>query len=166
MESLAKILDFIKLPLIYISAFLLASSCFIFVPDNILSELGVVELKTQYRSYIGITFIFSSSIIFVNFIAYIFKKLKRKYKNYIWRRIAIKTLRSLNIVEKSILRDMIMNGTHSREIDITGGSHSRLEYHKIIYWTSNLSTIGTLFTFNIQPWVVDYLRKYPTLVID
>ncbi|MBP7222740.1 MAG: superinfection exclusion B family protein [Sedimentibacter sp.] len=159
MDSLSKVLELIKLPIIYISAFLLSSSCFIFMPDSILINLGVIDIRNKYRSYIGIIFILSLSIILVNIIAYFLKVLRRKYIDYIWRRAAIKTLRNLNNAEKAILLNMMISGTYSKPIDITSGCHNRLEHYIIIYRASNLSTIGTLFTFNMQPWVVDYIRK-------
>lgn len=164
METMAKFIELIKLPLTYISAFLLTSSCFIFAPDNILIDLGVKDLRDTYRSYIGVVFILSFSIVFVNVIAGLYKKLRKRYINYKVKRIGIQTLKGLNNAEKEILSEMLNNGTYSTGIDITAGVHKRLEVHRLIYRSSSVSMCGPLFSYNIQPWVSDYLKKHNNLL--
>jgi hypothetical protein len=159
MEFFSKIVELIKLPLLYVFAFFLTATCFIFLPDQILIDLGVKQIRDTYRSYIGIVFIVSFSIILVNIVALIYKVSKRKYRNYRNKRIAKKTLKDLSNAEKEILKQMLLNGTNSFQIDITDGIHTRLESHKIIYRAANVSKYGTLFAFCIQPWAIDYLRK-------
>ena len=167
MENILKLIELIKkLPLINITAFLLASSCFIFVPDKYLIILGVKDIRDVYRSIIGIVFIISFSIIIVNLIAYLFKKIKVVYYKNIRRKIAIDTLNDLSDAEQNILREMMTNGTDSTEVDIAYGIHSRLVNRKIIYKSSKIVRYRTKAIYSIQPWAKKYLQKNMHIIND
>lgn len=164
MEWLPKLMEFIRLPLIYIAAFLLSSSCFIFFPDKLLIDLGVKSFRDNYRSYIGIVFIFSLSILVVSLLSSIMKSAKKKYRWYKSLRISKKALKELNKFEKNMLSEMINDDAYSIELDITDGYHMRLEQCKIIYRASNLSSMGTYFSYILQPWAIKYLKNHMYLL--
>ena len=64
MEWVAGVVTAIKNagPIVYFAA-LLASAALLFLPDNLITQLGLNDLRQQYRTDVGIVLIISASLL-------------------------------------------------------------------------------------------------------
>src|SRR5205807_10388638 len=69
MVDFGKIVDWIKLSPRHYFAVLLASGALLFLPDGALGVLGLVQLRTTYRGWIGAVFILSAALLLGHLLA-------------------------------------------------------------------------------------------------
>ena len=108
MEWLAKVFEFLKLPLRIIAFFAIITGMLLFLPANLLSRLKLTEFISEYGKYLGIAFIVSAAYIPFTLIPIIYKNIRgyyksRKAKKYFLANIS-ETLENLSYPEKCLLR--------------------------------------------------------------
>lgn len=160
----SKFIDWIKLPAKYLFAISIATGILLFSDQEFLVKLGLLEFKSNYNSIIGAVFLISSVFVVTHFIIFAYSKVKKRVNWFRTKRRGIKRLKDLTHQEKGILSFYIDKNTRTQSLDYTDGRVSELEWHKIIYRTSQLSKLGTYFDYNIQPWAWDYLKKHRSLL--
>ncbi|EGL20014.1 super-infection exclusion protein B [Paenibacillus sp. HGF7] len=57
--DMGKILDILKLTPLYLFPIVLASAAMLFLPVDILKQLGIDPFTVKYKTWIGLTFIIS-----------------------------------------------------------------------------------------------------------
>ena len=62
-DFIGKIKDWLTLGVVPLLGILVFSSLFLFVPDNILENLNLFEIKNKYGLYFGLSFFFSISFL-------------------------------------------------------------------------------------------------------
>ena len=132
---------------------------FLFSPDNIINDFGLLEYRGHVKPYFGIFLIVCIVIIIYNFILFI----KNKLDEYIRR----KRLYNLTADEKNILAGYIKNKTRTCYLNYSNGVVKGLEHETIIYRSSDINSSyhGLMaFPYNIQPWAWDYLNNNPNLL--
>ncbi|MNW63366.1 hypothetical protein D3C74_415740 [compost metagenome] len=67
-------------------------------------------------------------------------------------------------MEKRILLYYFVNGTNTQLLAFNDGTVGELAGYRIIQRASNVSRMGALFPFNLNPWAREYLAKNPELL--
>lgn len=148
----------------YILPFGIFSAVLLFIPDNILSNIGLFVFRNQFKSYLGIMLIFSITFIITNFLLKI-KTWAREMINY-WflKRNIIRRLGRLTPEEANILRSYIEQKTYTRTLGRTSGIINGLVSDGIIYQSSMLTFDPGKVDFNIPLWIWRYINGHPELL--
>jgi hypothetical protein len=162
-EAIAPLITAVKNagPPIY-AAVLVATVLLVLLPDPFLSQLGLTEIRQQYRTDIGIALIASASLLIVSTLFALVPHLANRWN--IWRlhRSTFHSLKTLTRAEKDFLRPYILNGENSRNISIYDGVANGLRAKDLIYRASDVTIPGVpgmLCPHNMQPYVRDLLSK-------
>jgi hypothetical protein len=161
----SKFLDWIKLSPRYLTPFAVVSGFLLFAKEKWLEVLGLAEFVPKYRPYIGVILLLSVGLLASHLLNSLFgwisqrRKLSRKLKN------GMKHLQTLTIEEKEILKAYIETGTRTQYLPMRSGVVSGLEWDMILIRSSNIGDLEE-WSYNIQPWVWDYLHKHPDLLRD
>lgn len=158
--DLSKILDAIKLSPKYLVPVSLVAGFLLFSPDKSIEKLGLLQFKDDYVSWIGVTFLISLSLVGTHFGVALFNwgagksfSLKTRFKQW-------KKLRSLNQVEKEILRYYFINNTTTQTLDSEDLFVYDLVTSRVI--DHQFSILNSIYSIN--PWVLNYLRKHQNLM--
>jgi len=159
-----KIVDWIKLSPRHYFAVLLASGALLFLPDGALGVLGLVQLRTTYRGWIGAVFILSAALLLSHPLAAWGGRIRAWWSKKEFVRVSRKRLLQLTPVEKGILRKFIAENTRTQTLNFMDGVVTGLESAHIVYRASNVGTADGDFAYNLQPWAWEQLRKTPDLL--
>jgi len=159
-------LNWLKLSPKYLVAISIATGAILFAPDSLITSLGMTEIKTTYKPWIGLGFIISASLLIANSSFYTFKWVKTRLT---WRKNLAKCQSYLNDLtsdELEILREYIGTQSKTQYLPIDSGVVQGLVNNKIIYRSANVGDIVDGWAFNIQPWAWDYLNVNLHLLFD
>ncbi|WP_122503935.1 superinfection exclusion B family protein [Bacillus velezensis] len=121
--------------------------------------LGIKDAINNYKLYLGLVFLASTSFILSHLIWWISLGIKRVFDQKTRYKLQKDRLRNLNRREKQILSPYIFDNVRSMELSITDGTTKELEHLMIIYRSSDISSRGHYFAYNLQPWAREYLTK-------
>jgi hypothetical protein len=166
--DLSKLTDWIKLEPRYLFAISLATAFLLFLPNQILQQIGLDQLRDNYRPWIGGGFL-------IAIVLYLTTGLS---KGITWiagereRRSALrdrnKQLEKLTIPERQILKGFIDGKTRTRYLDINSGVVNGLVAKDVIYRAADMALdlygFGFHCDFNMQPWAWEHLNKHPELL--
>jgi hypothetical protein len=163
LESIAPLLTAIKNagPKIYAGAFI-ASLLLLFLPANIIAEMGLTDFRLSNRPVIAAIFIISGSLLAVHIFFGGAPYAKSKLKNWSWRKATREYLTELTNQEKEFLRYYINEGQNTRYASIHDGVANGLVAKSIVYRASNFSVggvPGNKFAFNLQHYARTYLNN-------
>ena len=153
-------------PPIY-AAVLVATLLLLLLPDPFLSQLGLTEIRQQYRTDIGIALIASASLLLVSTFFALIPFLTDRWKVWRLHRATFHSLKTLTAAEKEFLRPYILGGENSRNVSIYNGVANGLRAKAIIYRASDVTIPGVpgmLCPHNVQPYVRDLLNKHRNLL--
>lgn len=159
-------LNWLKLSPKYLVAITIATGAILFAPENLLTFLGMTEIKTSYKSWLGLGFIIAASLLIANLFFYIVKWVITRIT---WRRNRVKCQTYLNDLtsdELEILREYIGTQSRTQYLPIDSGVVQGLVGNKIIYRSANVGDMVDGWAFNIQPWAWDYLNVNLHLLFD
>ncbi len=165
MDTINKVLDWLKLSPKYLFAISLATGIALFSPSNFLAAIGIDSIVDQYKPYIGGTFLISTAI----FLAYPLADLYGLARDRITTAIVVKNdkkrLHDLTDEEKIILRNYIFQKTKTQYLDPRDGVVNELKRKRIIYAAAS---VGKLYgvAYNIQPWAWNYLNEHASLLLS
>jgi hypothetical protein len=126
-KYLKAIFDLNKLPTKFFFLLSAVSGFVLFIDEQFLNEkLFIDNLKDKYGWVLGIIFILSSGLVLVNFVIWIFKTVQRKILMTKWKKKFAERVKNFDRIEKSILREFILNGQKSIEMPIDNPSVSGL----------------------------------------
>jgi hypothetical protein len=166
LEAIGSIITSIKNagPTIYGAVFT-GTLLFLFLPDPILSQLGLSEFRQMYRMYAGLLSIGSACLLTmypVNFVIGLCKESILDWRIY---RHQLATLSELTDDEKEFLRPFIYAKQNTVHSEISDGVANGLQAKKIVYRSSNMSVPGSIhFPYNLQPYARKILTKRPELL--
>jgi hypothetical protein len=146
---------------IYLAA-LLASAALLFVPDSLVSQLGLEEIRHSYRTYAGILLVVSASLLGVSVFSGIVNLVLRPWRQRQFNRAVYKTLSELTQDEKDFLRPFIFGNANTVTAPINDGVAGGLAAKQIIYRSSNVS-LGFDWPYNLQPIPRKLLTTHPEL---
>jgi hypothetical protein len=147
---------------IYLAA-LIASAALLFIPDSLVGQLGLEEIRHTYRTYAGITFVASASLLVVNIISFIVNVALRPWHERRFNRAVYRTLCELTQAEKDFLRSFIFGHANTVSAPINDGVAGGREAKKISYRSSNIS-YGFEWPYNLQPTPRKLLTAHPELL--
>jgi hypothetical protein len=150
------------LPL-YIAVFI-ASALLLFLPQHVISHLGLDQFLASYRMYVGVGLVASASLLAANTLSFIASFVVEPLETWSLNRRGLKTLEELTSAEKDFLCGYIVTGDNTRYASISDGIAQGLVAKNLIYRASNLSTGEMLFPFNLQPYARRLLREHPHLL--
>jgi len=155
----AKWIDWIKLSPRYLAAIAVATSILLFSPVEVLRQIGLEVAINEYRLWIGILWLSSVSLLLAHLFAPLLSLALDRWTDRRWIKFGKRYLSSLTAEEKQILNGYIGPGVRTQKLNIQDGNVRALEQEKLIYRASNLGDLYTGFSFNIQPWVWEYLNE-------
>jgi Super-infection exclusion protein B len=147
---------------LYLAAFI-ASAALLFLPDSLVVQLGLDEIRHSYRTYAGIALTASASLIAVTVISGIASIALRPWRDRQFNRSVYKQLRELTEPEKVFLRSFIFGQANTVSAAINDGVAGGLAAKKIIYRSSNFS-YGLEWPYNLQPVPRKLLNAHPELL--
>lgn len=154
--SKLKLKEFVAI--VFISTILL-----LFLTDDFLTRLGIINIRNQYKSYLSIIFVVCMSyyiLLFINFV-----------KNKIYIRLYGASKKAITYLKKWISHEEIeflINTFYDIKVnqfkstgmaEFSDGRKAGLEHSNIIYRASSISAYGTEFSYNIQPVILKYLNN-------
>lgn len=164
-QPFIKFLEWLGLtPWEFFSFLTIITGFFIFAPPSHLNKIGLIALRQNYLPIIGGTFVISSGFWLSLTASWLWERGRKKYQQRRLRNYRKEKLRSLTPKEKKILGYYVLHDTREQDLDISSGVVNQLEGEKYIIRSSPVSTYGYKFSYNIQPWVKEYLEKHPELV--
>ena len=155
--------DFFKLPTKIMFAIALASGMILFLPDNIVSKMYMVDFRNNYGFAIGLLFLISFSILVVTLLAGCYNYFHDKYSLKKFKATAKERLQKLDDYQKAIVYGLYIEDSHTDELPLHDGAVHWLEQNLIITKTTNQYAVSDLnnamFPFMLQPWAVEELQK-------
>jgi hypothetical protein len=112
MDFFKSFFDFTKLPTKIFLVFSIATGVFIFSDSEILKKLHLDKFD-EYGGYIGLAFLFSTVLVIVNLIIWIFNKLHFEYKLKKLKAEYKQILTELDPKEKAVLREFAIQSQNS-----------------------------------------------------
>ncbi|ARC67877.1 superinfection exclusion B family protein [Bacillus haynesii] len=160
-KSPSWISDIIKLGPKYLIALAIFSGVSLLLGNIELGEqLGVREAINNFKLYLGLLFLASTSFLMAHGLWGIWIKIKNVIDYRSRYKIQRERLRNLNRKEKQLLAPFIFDNIRSRELSIADGTVKELELLQIIYRSSSIgSSRGMVFAYNLQPRAREYLMK-------
>lgn len=163
LDIFSKIVD--KIPIKQIAFFILVvCGIILFAPDTFIETLGLLSWRNEYRSYVGLIFLFCLTGCIVWLFIFLINQICQGDWRY--RRVARKYLKSLISKEEIIF--LIHNYydpdtnefTNMARVDLTNGNVTSLTSANIIYRSSSIGQHGlSKWSYNLQPDVRMYLNK-------
>jgi superinfection exclusion protein B len=160
-ESIAPLIVAIKkagVP-IYVAT-LIACSLLLFLPTSILARLGLVDFLQSNRTWVGVGFIASLSLLCTVALS----PLWSKFEDWRFKRHGLRMLSEITSDEKAFLRPYICDGQNTQYAQISDGVAQGLVGKNLIYRAANISTGFMHFPFNLQPYARRLLTEHPHLL--
>lgn len=155
--------DFFKLPTKIMFALALASGMVLFLPDNIVAKMYMVDFRNKYGFTIGLLFLISFSILVVTLIIGIYKYFSHKRSMKKFKATAKERLQKLDNYQKAIVYGLYMEDNHTSELPFHDGAVKWLKQNIIITETASQYAVSDLnnavFPYMLHPWVVEELQK-------
>lgn len=112
MDFFKSFFDFTKLPTKIFLVVSIATGVFIFSDSEILKKLHLDKFE-QYGGYIGLTFLFSTILVIVNLIVWLFNKLHFQFRLKKLKTEYKQILTELDPKEKAVLREFVIQKQNS-----------------------------------------------------
>ena len=162
-EGLASLLKAIKEASIQIFAAIAVTTGFLLLaPDSFITTIGLSEILTRYRSYLGIALLSSIVIMVVRLVGWLYKRTNLHISQKHQEKLLIQSLSELTPGEKAYLLPYIADKRNTQYFLIEDGIASGLVAKNILYLASNLGHPD--FAYNMQPWARRHLAKNVNLL--
>ena len=129
--------DFFKLPTKIMFALALASGMVLFLPENIVSKMYMVDFRNKYGFAIGLLFLISFSILIVTVVIGGYKYFSHKHAMKKFKATAKERLQKLDDYQKAIVYGLYMEDNHTGELPLHDGAVKWLKQNKVIIETTN-----------------------------
>lgn len=159
MEWLSKIPIWIKIPIkVLLPALAIFSGFIVLASDGVLEYLNLLEFEQQNGFAFAIVFLVCVSLIICYIASYIVDMAVKKIKAYLLKERMYKKFNNMPDVYKNILIHIYRQPTKSLQMEM---SNSVAAYLTAIHAIdrSQLSEVGCVFDYFLQPWVVMSIEK-------
>lgn len=153
-----------KLKLKEIAAMVLIATIIItFLPNDWAQKLGIDVFRNSYQTYISLSMILTGSYYILCFLGWIKNLIWSK--THSWEKIAIKYMKeNMSPDEMSLLIEAFYDHANNRfrssgKIDYSDGRKAPLKSRHIIYLASRMGTMVYGFSYNLQPYALDFLNR-------
>lgn len=157
------ITELFKLPMNIISALSLASGSILFLPDEIIKKMYMIDFRTKYGFIIGVVFTVSTCILIISILINIYKFLSKEYWNFKFKKNSKKLLNSLDDYKKTIVYMLYLEDNNTSELPLNDGGVVFLENFRFIQKATSQYVVDNMrnpmFPYFLQPWVINELQK-------
>lgn len=169
MPSVKDFLEILKLPPSILGAISLASGLILFLPEEALNALYMVNFRNDFGFILGPVFILSISILSIMLGAFIVKRIADKIS---WKRINRKTeayLLSADSVKTTLIREFLADETHTLSLPMNDGLVIELNSLGIISMAGKTQVTGPRFDgqlkvrYFLQPRIISIIDNNPEL---
>lgn len=160
------IFKFLQKPSPFLFVISLVTTILIFISDNLLEKIFILEFRNKYSLYIGITFLVSTLLILLYFFIWVYNSFKKYCNEHKKHKIRLEYLLNLNKEQLKTIVGMYYRDGQCANLDITQSTVYLLERYSIIGRASNMASSGRWFSYYLQPWVVDYIDKHKYFIKD
>lgn len=157
-----KILDLINKPHIYWGIGI-TSSLMLFLPDKVLTQLGLLMIINAYRPYIGIGLIISLVLIIISGVSFLCLAWERythkpEYliQQFFKKEVTLDEIRFLVYNYYDVKEDRFKL---SKELSLREGTKKNLQLKGVLYQSSNLMDYDLVVPFNLNPKAISILEK-------
>lgn len=157
-----KILELINKPHIYWGIGI-TSSLMLFLPDKVLTQLGLLMIINAYRPYIGIGLIISLVLIIISGVSFLYLTWERythkpEYliKQFFKKEVTLDEIRFLVNNYYDVKEDRFKL---SKELSLREGTKKNLQLKGVLYQSSNLMDYDLVVPFNLNPKAISILEK-------
>lgn len=160
-EVVKSIVDKLKIREI-IGILFIASLLITFLPDDISAKMNLLDFRENNQTYLTICIIVTGSYYLFTLFRYFGVFILRKIVND--KKVALNYMkRNMSVDEMNLLiqafYDFDMNRFKSSgKILLEDGRKTPLESNKIIYLASQIGDLLTGFSYNLQPFALEYLN--------
>ncbi|CAM3365435.1 super-infection exclusion protein B [Flavobacterium psychrophilum] len=162
MMELKSFFDFTKLPTKIFIVISLVTGFFIFSTPEILKKFKLEKFE-EYAGYISLAFLFTTVLVFVNFIIWVFNKINYEIKFKKVKAEIKQTVKDLDYREQSVLREFFLRGQSSISMPIDNDVISGLLDKKVLKMNRQIngSTVGygMKFPLSINNYVNEILTN-------
>jgi hypothetical protein len=161
MMELKSFFDFTKLPTKIFIVISLVTGFFIFSTPEILKKFKLEKFE-EYAGYISLAFLFTTVLVFVNFIIWVFNKINYKIKFRKVKAEIKQTVKDLDNREQSVLREFFLRGQSSITMPIDNDVISGLLDKKVLKMNRQINggTVGYNMKFPLS--INNYVREILT----
>ena len=163
-EAVKSLIEVLKLAPKYLVAVALISGALIFLPESWLELLGLQEMSTQYRAWLGLAFLVSVGICIVAVASWIINWVLNIIRRRRIQGFVIDKLNNLTEDEKQILRYYFAKGTRSNTLKVDDGVVQELVACRVIYRSAQLGNMLEGFSHNISDLAWDYIHLNPSIL--
>ena len=162
MSIIKTIIEKLKLKELFAIIFI-AALIITFVPNEWAQKMKIDTYRNTYQTYISLCIIAIGAYYVLHLLGWIKKRIWAKFHN--WKRIGtnyMKEYMSLDEMELLMLTFYDANNhifRSSGTIDCMDGRKAALENKHIIYLASRTGTIIKGFSYNLQPYALEFLNK-------
>lgn len=136
----------------------------LFAPDTILSKIGIIEIRNQYKPYLGAVLVLSITFVLSAGLTFAWDRAKEMMNNRLKKRKVIERLRQITPEEADILGEYLEKKTYTLTLGLTDGVAMGLAKSGIIWQASNMTYDPGACDFNISPWIWIYLNSNPEII--
>ena len=159
MEWLNKIPQWIQIPLkILLPSLAIFSGFIMFASENLLKTLYLLQFREENGFAFGLIFVICASLIICYIGGFIITRIIDLYQGSVLKKKQYKLFINLADVYKQTLVAMYKSPTHSLKMEVSNSVAAYLEAIHAI-GRSSVSSMGMIFDFYLQPWVVKSIEK-------
>ncbi|MEZ5759058.1 MAG: super-infection exclusion protein B [Emcibacteraceae bacterium] len=136
----------------------------LFGPDEFIARIGINNIQSEYKTFIGFIFLFSSVAVISMWAIKLFEIVVNKIQSNSINRASKQALTNLSSNEKEFLRPYIVENVDSQIAFVANGTVCSLEHKGIILRASEVSSGVLNFPYILQPWARDHLTKNTQLL--
>ena len=157
-----KILKLMNKPHIYWGLGI-TSSLMLFLPDKVLTKLGLLMIINEYKPYIGIGLIISLVLISISGVRYLSLAWERHthkpeylIKQFFKKEVTLDEIRFLVNNYYDIKENRFKL---TKELSLKEGTKKNLQLKGVLYQSSNLMDYDLVVPFNLNPKAISILEK-------
>ena len=159
MDWLNKIPNWVKIPIkILLPALTIFSGFIVLVSDNVLAYLNLLEFKRQNGFAFAIIFLVCVSLILCYLVSYLVDIITKRVKKFLLKEKMYKKFNNLQDVYKNTLIQIYRQPTKSLKMEMSNSVAAYLTAIRAID-RSELSDMGYIFDYFLQPWVVMSIER-------
>lgn len=160
MEWISKVIEAAKLPTKFIVVIFLVSSALSILSEDSLTSLKLADFANEFGLYIGITSLASGSLLIIEFISYVWNKIKSEVSSRKVKKASLERLDKLDPSEKSVLREFYLQGKNTLRLPMdypVVAGLINVGVLRLIGQHGRMSSAGMLFSMKISDSVRENL---------
>lgn len=159
MDWLSKIPNWVKIPIkILLPALAIFSGFIVLASDNVLEYLNLLKFEQRYGFAFAIVFLICVSLIVCYIASYLVDIFVKQIKAVLLKEKMYKKFNNLQDVYKNTLIQIYRQPTKSLKMEMSNSVAAYLTAIRAID-RSELSDMGYIFDYFLQPWVVMSIER-------